>query len=649
MQNGEVLESGNYDDLLARGAVFRDLVMAHKDVMSTLDARGTTTVSKKTGLQHRKGEDCTPEASKFNQLTKDEKKEFGNAAYLDYMKQANGFFYYGLSTLSYIVFLSGQMASNWWMASEVESSETNTGKLIGVYSAIGLTTGAFLFIRSVLIVIMGLAASRSFFNSTMDSLFSAPMSFFDSTPSGRILSRLSVDLSILDLDIPFSFGFSISAFLSALANLGMTSSVTWQILVIVVPMMYINRLLQVVYNLASARELMRINGTTKAPILNYFGEAMSGATTIRAFRKQEDFTRKILDMIDTNTSPFFHNFAAREWLIQRLESLWSAVLCSSALIMVILPPGTISPGFVGLVLSYGLSLNNSQVASVQNQCNLANMIISVERIKQYLSLPVETSSKTGLWPSWPSEGKVELHNLQIRYSADAPLVLRGITCTFESGQKVGVVGRTGSGKTTLISALFRIIDPAGGRILIDGVDIMTIGVTALRSRVSIIPQEPTLFRGTVRFNLDPFSKYTDQKIWEALDKCQLGESVREKNLKLESFVGDDGENWSVGERQLFCLARTLLKRSQILVLDEATASIDNTTDAVLQKVLGDEFGKCTTITVAHRIPTVVSSDMVLALEDGLLMEFDRPAKLLGNKSSLFCRLVAEYWSNSSLE
>ncbi|PON96903.1 AAA+ ATPase domain containing protein, partial [Trema orientale] len=203
----------------------------------------------------------------------------------------------------------------------------------------------------------------------------------------------------------------------------------------------------------------------------------------------------------------------------------------------------------------------------------------------------------------------------MRYRANAPLVLRGISCTFEGGHKIGIVGRTGSGKTTLIGALFRLVEPTGGKIIIDGIDISTIGLHDLRSRFGVIPQEPTLFNGTIRFNLDPLSQHSDHEIWEVLEKCQLREVVQEKEEGLDSLVVDDGSNWSMGQRQLFCLGRALLRRSRILVLDEATASIDNTTDMIMQKTIRTEFKDCTVITVAHRIPTVMDCTMVLAMSD----------------------------------
>ncbi|EEE65131.1 hypothetical protein OsJ_20202 [Oryza sativa Japonica Group] len=497
--------------------------------------------------------------------------------------------------------------------------------------------------------VLGMQTSRSLFSQLLNSLFRAPMSFFDSTPLGRVLSRVSSDLSIVDLDVPFFFMFSISASLNAYSNLGVLAVITWQVLFISVPMIVLVIRLQRYY-LASAKELMRINGTTKSSLANHLGESISGAITIRAFEEEDRFFAKNLELVDKNAGPCFYNFAATEWLIQRLELMSAAVLSFSALVMVILPPGTFSPGFVGMALSYGLSLNMSLVFSIQNQCNLANQIISVERVNQYMDITSEAAEvikENRPAPDWPQVGKVELRDLKIKYRQDAPLVLHGITCTFEGGHKIGIVGRTGSGKTTLIGGLFRLVEPAGGKIIIDSVDITTIGLHDLRSRLGIIPQDPTLFQGTLRYNLDPLGQFSDQQIWEVLDKCQLLETVQEKEQGLDSLVVEDGSNWSMGQRQLFCLGRALLRRCRILVLDEATASIDNATDAILQKTIRTEFKDCTVITVAHRIPTVMDCTMVLAMSDGKVVEYDKPTKLMETEGSLFRELVKEYWSYAS--
>ncbi|GJN35687.1 hypothetical protein PR202_gb24485 [Eleusine coracana subsp. coracana] len=347
--------------------------------------------------------------------------------------------------------------------------------------------------------------------------------------------NVSSDLSIVDLDVPFAFVFSISASLNAYSNLGVLSVVTWQVLFVCVPMICLAIKLQRYY-LTSAKELMRINGTTKSALANHLGESILGAVTIRAFNGEDRFFAESLELVDKNAGPYFYNFAATEWLIQRLETMIAVVLSFSAFIMALLPAGTFSPGFVGMALSYGLSLNVSFVSSIQKQCTLANQIISVERVNQYMDIQSEAAEvieEKRPAPDWPQVGTVELRDLKIRYRKDSPLVLHGITCTFEGGDKIGIVGRTGSGKTTLIGALFRLVEPAGGKIIIDSIDITTIGLHDLRSRLGIIPQDPTLFQGTVRYNLDPLGQFSDKR--EVLDKCQLLEAVQEKENGLDSI------------------------------------------------------------------------------------------------------------------
>ncbi|VAI82659.1 unnamed protein product [Triticum turgidum subsp. durum] len=589
MSDGEVIRSAPYQDLLADCEEFKDLVNAHKDTIGVSDVSNniTTRRSKEVSVKETDGihtESVKP--SPADQLIKKEERETGDAGvkpYMLYLCQNKGLLYFSFCIISHIIFVAGQISQNSWMAANVQNP------------------------------------------------------------------HVSSDLSIVDLDVPFAFVFSLGASLNAYSNLGVLAVVTWQVLFVSVPMIVLAIRLQRYY-LASAKELMRINGTTKSALANHLGESIAGAITIRAFEEEDRFFAKNLDLVDKNASPYFYNFASTEWLIQRLEIMSAAVLSFSAFVMALLPQGTFSPGFVGMALSYGLSLNMSFVFSIQNQCNLANQIISVERVNQYMDIQSEAAEvveENRPSPDWPQDGNVELRDLKIRYREDAPLVLHGITCRFEAGNKIGIVGRTGSGKTTLIGALFRLVEPAEGKIIIDSVDISTIGLHDLRSRLGIIPQDPTLFQGTVRYNLDPLGQFSDQQIWEVLDKCQLLEAVQEKEQGLDSHVVEDGSNWSMGQRQLFCLGRALLRRCRILVLDEATASIDNATDAVLQKTIRTEFKYCTVITVAHRIPTVMDCDMVLAMSDGKVVEYDKPTKLMETEGSLFRKLVNEYWSYTS--
>ncbi|CAL5411654.1 unnamed protein product [Camellia sinensis] len=433
-------------------------------------------------------------------------------------------------------------------------------------------------------------------------------------PSRRILSRVSSDLSVVDLELAFNINLSIGSTWNTIFTLGVLVFLTWPILIVNIPVVYITILLQ----------LVRINGTTMSSVASYLAESNVGAVTIRAFGEDERFFSEYLQLVDANASPFFHKFSTNEWLIQRLEILSVIVLSGSVLAMTLRPYGASKSGFIGMALSY-------------------------ERLEQYMHIHSEAheiiqDNRPAL--NWPEIGRVEIHDLKVRYRPNAPLVLRGISCIIEGGNKIGIVGRTGSGKTTLISALFCLVEPTEGMIVIDDLNISTIALHDLRSHFSVIPQDPTLFSGSVRYNLDPLEEHMDQEIWEVLEKCQLQEAIKEKEKGLYSLVMQNGSNWSMGQRQLFCLGRALLERRKILVLDEATASIDNATDSIIQKIIRIEFEDCTVITVAHRIPTVMDCTMVLAISEGQLVEYDEPMKLISKEGSLFGQLVNEYWSHS---
>ncbi|RHN40835.1 putative xenobiotic-transporting ATPase [Medicago truncatula] len=648
MSEGVIQQEGPYQQLLATSKEFQDLVNAHKvtdgsnQLVNVTFSRASIKITQT--LVENKGKEANG-----NQLIKQEEREKGDKGlkpYLQYLNQMKGYIFFFVASLGHFIFLVCQILQNLWMAANVDNPRVSTFQLIFVYFLLGASSAFFMLTRSLFVIALGLQSSKYLFLQLMNSLFRAPMPFYDCTPLGRILSRVSSELSIMDLDIPFSLTFAVGTTMNFYSTLTVFSVVTWQVLIVAIPMVYITIRLQRYY-FASAKEVMRITGTTKSYVANHVAETVSGAVTIRTFEEEDRFFQKNLDLIDINASSFFHNFASNEWLIQRLETISAGVLASAALCMVILPPGTFTSGFIGMALSYGLALNSFLVNSIQSQCTLANQIISVERLNQYMHIQSEAKEIVeGNRPplNWPIAGKVEINDLKIRYRPDGPLVLHGITCTFEVGHKIGIVGRTGSGKSTLISALFRLVEPSGGNIIIDGVDISSIGLHDLRSRFGIIPQDPTLFTGTVRYNLDPLSQYSDQEIWEVLGKCQLREVVQEKDEGLNSSVVEDGSNWSMGQRQLFCLGRALLRRSRILVLDEATASVDNSTDYILLKTIRTEFADCTVITVAHRIPTVMDCTMVLSINDGKLVEYDEPTNLMKREESLFRKLVKEYWS-----
>ncbi|WMV55726.1 hypothetical protein MTR67_049111 [Solanum verrucosum] len=655
LSNGKIMKSGAFDKLLSKSKEFQDLVNAQKtpsdpkcqEVYASNKSPKAAEIESDNNVSSEERDDVV--SLEGDQLIKAEEREVGDAGlkpYKQYLKHYKGFLYFSLAAIAHTMFVVGQYIQSYKLAIDLQDSSVSRLKLINVYAVIGFGLIIFLVLRSFLTVKMGLDASKSVYSTLSSSLFFAPMSFFDSTPLGRMLSRVSSDLSIVDIELAFLINFTVGSIIILYSTYVILCIFAPEVLLVIVLMIHVTILVQRYYN-ASAKELMRLNGTTKSLVANHLAESISGIMTIRAFGQEGRFFLKNLEFIDKNARPIFHTFSATEWLILRLEIICTIIMSSWMLGMTWLHRGSSISGLTGMAFSYGLSLNAILVLCVQWQCTIANSIISIERLEQYMRIPSEESEILQInspLPCWPTRGKVEIRDLKVRYRPNAPLVLQGISCTFEGGQKIGVVGRTGSGKTTLISALFRLVEPTDGKIIIDECDISTIRLHDLRSRIGIIPQDPTLFTGSVRYNLDPLSKYSDDQIWEVLDKCQLREAVQEKEGGLDSSVLQDGSNWSMGQRQLFCLGRALLKRSRILVLDEATASIDNATDAILQKTIRLEFADCTVITVAHRIPTVMDYTKVLAISDGNLVEFDEPKKLINKEGSLFGMLVKEYWA-----
>ncbi|KAF2542000.1 hypothetical protein F2Q68_00032843 [Brassica cretica] len=381
-------------------------------------------------------------------------------------------------------------------------------------------------------------------------VFRASMSFFDVTPMGRILNR--VNQSVVDLRLPGQFAYVAVAAINILGIMGVMIQVAWQVLIIFIPVVAASSWYRQYY-ISAARELARLAGISRSPLVHHFSETLSGVTTIRSFDQEPRFLSDIMKLSDCLSRLTFHSTGATEWLCFRLELLSTITFALSLVIVVSAPEGTVNPSFAGLAITYALNLNNLQSNLVWTLCELENKMISVERMLQYIDIPSEPSlviESTRPEKSWPSRGEITISNLQVRYGPHLPMVLHGLTCTFPGGLKTGIVGRTGCGKSTLIQTLFRIVEPTAGEIRIDGIDILTIGLHDLRSRLSIIPQDPTMFEGTVRSNLDPLEEYSDDQIWEALDKCQLGVEVRKKELKLDSPVSENGQNWSVGQRQL---------------------------------------------------------------------------------------------------
>ncbi|XP_057980497.1 ABC transporter C family member 3-like [Malania oleifera] len=676
MKDGRITQAGKYNDILNSGTDFMDLVGAHKKALSVLNSVERGPISENLSIsesdsdmgrnekivlreeaqdgQNGKVDDTADAKGQLVQEEEREKGRVGFSVYWKYITTAYGGALVPFILLAQILFQLLQIGSNYWMASATPTSQdanppVEGSTLIIVYVALAIGSSFCVLVRAVLLVTAGYKTATLLFNKMHLCIFRAPMSFFDATPSGRILNRASTDQSAVDMNIPIRVGSFAFSMIQLIGIIAVMSQVAWQVFIIFIPVI-IACIWYQQYYIASARELSRLVGLCKAPVIQHFVETLSGATTIRSFDQESRFRDTIMKLTDGYSRPKFHIAGAMEWLCFRLDMLSSITFAFFLIFLISVPEGAIDPAIAGLAVTYGLSLNTLQAVVIWNLCTMENKIISVERIFQYTDIPSEPPlviEENRPDRSWPSYGEVNIRDLQVRYAPHLPLVLRGLTCTFPGGMKTGVVGRTGSGKSTLIQTLFRIVEPATGQIVIDGVSISSIGLHDLRSRLSIIPQDPTMFEGTVRGNLDPLEEYTDEQIWKALDRCQLGDEVRKKEGKLDATVSENGENWSMGQRQLVCLGRVLLRKSKVLVLDEATASVDTSTDNLIQHTLRRHFSDSTVITIAHRITSVLDSDMVLLLDHGLIEEYDSPARLLQNKASSFAKLVAEYTVRSN--
>ncbi|KAJ2260833.1 hypothetical protein GGI01_002727 [Coemansia sp. RSA 376] len=515
-----------------------------------------------------------------------------------------------------------------------------------IYGAIGLLGASMSSLQSFLLwTRCSIRASKKIHENMLRGVLRSPMSFFDVTPLGRILNRFSSDLQRCDETLPRSVSGMVNTMVSVVSAVSVIGFSMPFMLVIMFPLSFIYRYLQLRY-LFSSRELRRLDSTTRSPIFSHFQESIGGVSTIRAYNQQNRFIIENERRLELNTRAYYTNVSLNRWLSLWLETLGNVVMLGTTVLAVASLQyfGVGDAGLVGLSVAYALDFTSSLNWSVRSYTEVENSMVQLERVVEYARLPseapevIEDHRPEG---SWPEQGVVEFKDYSTRYRDGLDLVLNKLSFRVLPNQKVGIVGRTGAGKSSLTLALFRIIEAAEGQILLDGEDIAQYGLFDVRNKLSIIPQDPVLFAGTVRENLDPFNTYSDQEIWQSLEHARLADFIRTKDERLEFVVTQGGENFSVGQRQLICLARALLKRAKILVLDEATAAIDNSTDAIIQDSIRKEFKDCTVLTIAHRLNTIIDSDMILVIDGGKLAEFDTPQNLLANEESLFAKLVEE--------
>lgn len=593
------------------------------------------------------------EAKAGQKLIEKEKAETGKVqlSVYGYYIRAIGIMSTCMTVVFYILSQACTVGSNVWLTawSSESALQNETGqdpavrdKYLGVYGALGIGQAIFICLGSVLIAGATVAASKLMHKRLLDNVMHSPMMFFDMTPIGRIVNRFSKDLDTIDVLLPSNLRAWVSCLIAVIATFVAIIYATPVFVVVMLPTMIIYYFVQVLY-VSTSRQLKRIESVSRSPIYSHFQETIQGASTIRAFGRSHQFMLESEKKVDTNQVSSFPSVMANRWLAIRLEFIGN-ILTFFAALFAVLGRDTISGGLVGLSVSYALSVTQTLNWLVRMTSDVETNIVAVERIKEYTETTQEAEWEIPEKKPpeyWPEHGVVEFNKYSTRYREGLDLVVKDIDCKISGGEKIGIVGRTGAGKSSLTLALFRIIEAASGNITIDKIDISKIGLHDVRRRLTIIPQDPVLFSGTLRMNLDPFNLYDDEKVWSALEHSHLKDFVSGLNAGLQHEVSEGGENLSVGQRQLVCLARALLRKTRVLVLDEATAAVDLETDDLIQQTIRREFADCTVITIAHRLNTIMDSSRVLVLDKGEIREFESPENLLKDKKSIFYSMAKD--------
>ncbi|XP_072527070.1 ATP-binding cassette sub-family C member 12 [Salminus brasiliensis] len=596
-----------------------------------------------------------------NQLVAKEMVQEGSVTlrtYHQYCMAAGGYFLLLFVILIFVLLVGSTAFSNWWLSYWLDqgSGSANVTEIpgnisdnpdLGFYQMIyGLAVIAMLVLsaaKGFAFTKVTLHASSKLHDTMFNRILASPMSFFDTTPTGRMVNRFSKDQDEIDAALPFNME-NFLQFCFMVTYTVLTICVVFPYLLIAVAALgAIFSIILYVFQ-RSIREMKRMENVSRSPWISLTTSVIQGLPTIHAYDKRQQYIQQFKVISDHNANHFLLFNCGTRWLSFWLDFLSATVTLLVALFVVLSPSDTINPAMKGLALSYTIQLTGMLQYVVRLSTEVEAKFTSVERLQEYITGCVSEAPRRvnniNIPSGWPQEGAITFKDYSMRYRENTPIVLDHLNLAIQPREKLGIVGRTGSGKSSLGVALFRLVEPAGGTIMVDNLDISTLGLQDLRSQLSIIPQDPVLFIGTVRYNLDPFNNYLDEEIWMALEKTYMKETISKLPQKLESTVVENGENFSVGERQLICMARALLRNSKIILLDEATASIDSETDGLIQHTIRDAFQHCTMLTIAHRINTVLECDRILVMDKGKAVEFDRPQDLIQRPDSIFASLLA---------
>ncbi|XP_062269512.1 multidrug resistance-associated protein 1-like [Platichthys flesus] len=674
MDEGRISESGSYAELMDRKGTFAKLIQT----FSGKHSRGKPTLHEKSSRKavsrlslldfsvdlsqeqliscdmssaslHVPGDvDQELDVEEAGKLTKADKVHTGRVKlqmYREYFKTI------GLTFIMTIIFLcafqqAASLAYNYWLSLWADEAPVNGTRSdhelkLSVFAALGFTQAMAMFGTTLAISLGGIVASRHLHADLLHSVLHSPMSFFEVTPSGNLLNRFSKEIDAIDCMIPDGLKMMLGYLFKLLEICIIVLLATPFAGLVLLPLAFFYVFIQSFY-VASSCQLRRLEAVSRSPVYSHFNETVQGAAVIRAFGEQQRFVRQAHRRIDRNQEAYFPRFVATRWLAVNLEFLGN-VLVLAAAILCVQGRDNLSPGIVGLAVTQSLQVTGILSWIVRSWTDVENNIVSVERVKEY-----DHTAKEAAWTledsllpaAWPTTGTIQFEDYGLKYRKDLDWALKDISISIQNREKVGIVGRTGAGKSSLALGIFRILEAASGRILIDGINVAQIGLHDLRSRITIIPQDPVLFSGSLRMNLDPFDTCSEEELWKALELAHLSSFVSELPQKLEHQCSEGGENMSLGQRQLLCLARALLRKTRILVLDEATAAVDLRTDQLIQSTIRSEFDDCTVLTIAHRLNTIMDYTRVIVMDRGSIAEMDSPAQLL-HLQGIFYKMCVE--------
>ena len=643
MKNGEINWEGTYQELIKQKfySEFAEKINSKIKEEKEKEKENNDNIKKEKNNKNKENKGVSLNKGTIQRITKDEGKEVGKInkkVFMSYFSYIGGLNFCSALMLTLLSWQGLRIMSDLWLGywSEHQGERSNTFFFI-IYGIAAMGGSLFNYLRTRVITSGSINCSTKLHNQMVTSLIKAPINLFhDTVPKGQIFNRLSKDLPTVDTYTMYWF-MTLTAFGSSFLGAVFVCSLYEKECLIFLPIFSIVCWLLYRFYINCSRELNRIEGVLNSPILNLVNETIPGTATIRAYNLQDKYIEIFQNKVDEHYKLLYYINGTGQWYLLCLNLL-SMIFLTYMVIMTLIHKTKFTPRIIGVILTYSLVLQEDMIEFLSSFSNFENTMTKMERSLSYTKIiserPQSLTSDLSL-RDWPSKGEILFENFNVKYRHDTEIVLKNINFHLEPGEHLGIVGRTGSGKSTISLCLFRILEAYSGSIYIDGVDISKVGLKKLRESITIIPQDSTLMDGTLRYNIDPISCYSDHEIYQVMKKIGFDYILSENKGGLDQKISENGSNLSIGEKQLICITRAILRKSKIIVLDEATASIDYKTEEIIQKALNEILSDSTMISIAHRIKTVMNADKILVLENGEIIEFDTPQNLLRDKNSYF--------------